>query len=210
MKIVTEFDDYNGTSLCGNYRTKTFGAIFYPDNDTDSSFDVFKAKLAKTTGIPLKIKEENLETLFYLLYAHHAADNIASNDESQFLYKLQSRIFMYGPTWEKRLEVQEKVRSLTDKDLVTGGEAIYNTASAPGTSTAGLVDNNGKLDFLNGQNTTSYRKSKLEGYTYLLSLLETDVTREFLDKFKDLFVPGIVYKPSWHVNTPEYLSLLED
>lgn len=209
--IVTQFDEANGTSICGNYRTRTFGAIFYPEKGSnESSYEVFRRKLAEASGIPMKIKENNLQTLFYLLYAHHAADNIASNDENQFLYKLQSIIFMYGPTWEKRLEVQDGLRALTEDDLKKGGEAIYNTAQAPGTPTAGLVDSDGKLDFLNSQNTTSYKKSTLEGYTYLLSVLDTDVTKEFLDKFQKLFVPGIIYRPEWHVNTPEYISLLEE
>ena len=171
----------------GNY-ARTFTEIFYPEDETKTSFDMFK-EIFDNSGIPLKITEDSLRTLFYLLYAAHGSDYIAGVDENQFKYGIQSRVFMYGPSWEKRLEIQDKLRalSLEEGELFKGSEAIYNSASAPGTAKSNLLNDEGKLGYLNGQNTTEYRKSKIEGYASLLSLLETDVTKEFLNKFKDLF-----------------------
>lgn len=184
-------------NLYGNFRTRTFAEIF-----TESGFDsvqVFDTAI-KECGIPLKIKDESLSTLFYLLYARYGNSHIASSDENTFLYKLASTIFMYGPTWEKRIEIQDKLRALQETDILKGSEAIYNTANAPGTEIAGLVDNEGKLDFLSGQNTTAYRKSKMEGYATLASLLETDVTKEFIDRFANLFLKIVEpYEPLWYV-----------
>ena len=37
------------------------------------------------------------------------------------------------------------------------------------------------------QNTTNYKKSKLEAYTQVWMLLESDVTQDFLNRFKPLF-----------------------
>lgn len=184
-------------NLYGNFRTRTFAEIF-----TEQGFDsvqVFDTAV-KECGIPLKIKDESLSTLFYLLYARYGNSHIASSDENTFLYKLASTIFMYGPTWEKRIEIQDKLRALQETDILKGSEAIYNTANAPGTEIAGLVDNEGKLDFLSGQNTTAYRKSKMEGYATLASLLETDVTKEFIDRFANLFLKIVEpYEPLWYV-----------
>lgn len=184
-------------NLYGNFRTRTFAEIF-----TEKGFDsvqVFNTAI-KECGIPLKIKDESLSTLFYLLYARYGNSHIASSDENTFLYKLASTIFMYGPTWEKRIEIQDKLRALQETDILKGSEAIYNTANAPGTEIAGLVDNEGKLDFLSGQNTTAYRKSKMEGYATLASLLETDVTKEFIDRFANLFLKIVEpYEPLWYV-----------
>lgn len=178
----------NKTFLNG-YWTPTFCDIFLPTEDeTDkTSFDKFK-EMFDGSGIPLKITESNLQTLFYLLYARHGSDPIRGIDVNQFKYGIQSRIFMYGPAWEKRLALQDSLKELSVADAMKGGEAIYNTAQAPGTSTAGLVNNDGKLDFLNSQNTTTYKKTQLEGIASLNALLETDVTREFLVKFDDLFM----------------------
>lgn len=184
-------------NLYGNFRTRTFAEIF-----TEQGFDsvqVFDTAI-KECGIPLKITDNSLSTLFYLLYARYGNSHIASFDENTFLYKLASTIFMYGPTWEKRIEIQDKLRALQETDILKGSEAIYNTANAPGTEIAGLVDNEGKLDFLSGQNTTAYRKSKMEGYATLASLLETDVTKEFIDKFANLFLKIVEpYEPLWYV-----------
>lgn len=182
----------------GNFRTRTFSEIFKPETTDKNSVDIFK-EIFVDSGIPLKVSEESLTTIFYLLYARYGSSHIASYDENQFLYKLQSIIYMYGPTWEKRIEIQDKIRQLKEEDLLKGGQAIYNTASAPGTSIAGLVDAEGKLDYISGQNTTAYRKSKLEGYALLESLLETDVTKEFIDKFANLFLKMVEpYSPLWY------------
>lgn len=181
----------------GNFRTRTFSNIFYREgyNSATVFLDMFE-----NSGIPKKLTDQNLTTLFYLLYARYGNSHIASADENTFKYKLQSIIFMYGPTWEKRLEIQDKLRNLSDSDLLKGSEAIYNTANAPGTSLAGLTDSEGKLDYLSGQNTTAYRKSKIEGYATLAALLETDVTKEFIDRFQNLFIKILEpYEPLWYV-----------
>lgn len=189
-------------NLYGNFRTRTFAEIFYDEN-MDSA-EVFKSMFYEGR-IPLKITDENLTTLFYLLYARYGNAHIASSDENTFLYKLQSIVFMYGPTWEKRLKIQDDLRALKDDEIFKGGEAIYNSANAPGTDIAGLVDEHGKLTYLSGQNTTEYKKSKMEGYAMLATLLETtDVTKEFLDRFQNLFIKILEpYKPLWYVTEVE-------
>lgn len=163
-------------SYYGGFRTRTFSDIF-------ESAEAF-TESAGNIGIPLKVT--NVSTLYYLLYARYGNSHIAFSDENQFIYSLFSVIFQYGPTWEKRLDVQDKLRALTDDELFTGGKAIYNHSYNPGSapSTSTLEE----LLTINDQNTTNYKKSKLEGYSMLLSVLETDVTEEFISKFKKLFI----------------------
>lgn len=127
----------------------------------------------------------NATTLFYLLYAKYGNNPIANRDVNQFKYKVFSIIFQYGPTWSKRVEIQEKLRALSEDDLIKGSKAIYNSAQNPSTkpSTSSLEE----LEYINAQNTTNYKKSKMDAYTQLWDLLATDVTSEFLNKFKNLF-----------------------
>lgn len=127
----------------------------------------------------------NATTLFYLLYAKYGNNPIANRDVNQFKYKVFSTIFQYGPTWSKRIEIQEKLRALSEDDLIKGSKAIYNSAQNPSTkpSTSSLEE----LEYINAQNTTNYKKSKMDAYTQLWDLLATDVTSEFLNKFKNLF-----------------------
>lgn len=171
----------NGYSVYGNYRTRTFADIF-------PSAEEF-SKVYTENGIPTTISNSNLTTLYYLLYAKYGNSSIASSDENQFKYKVFATVFQYGPTWEKRLDIQEKLRGLTDNELFYGAKAIYNSALNP--STGPVQEEDGKpveLTFINSQNTTTYKKSKLDAYSILMELLKTDVTGEFLTKFKKLFI----------------------
>lgn len=132
-----------------------------------------------------KLSDASINLLFYLLYSKYGNNPIANNDVNQFKFKIFSIVFQYGPSWEKRLDIQEKLRALTDDDILKGSKAIYNTALNPSTdpSTASLEE----LEYINSQNTTNYKKSKMDAYTQLWDLLATDVTGEFINKFKVCF-----------------------
>ena len=121
-----------------------------------------------------------------MLYARYGNSHIAYSDENQFRYAVLSKIFMYGPAWEKRIEIQRNVRSLSEDDILQGSKAIYNHAFNPNTEPS--TDALNELPFINDQNTTKYRKSKLDGYANLMALIETDVTETFIATFKKLFI----------------------
>jgi len=131
------------------------------------------------------ISDESVPLVFYLLYARYGNNPIANQDINQWKFKIFSVIFQYGPTWEKRLELQSKIRSLTDDELLTGSKAIHNHAFNPSTapSTSSLTE----LTYINDQQTSSFKKNKLDAYTQQWDMLETDVTEDFLNKFKKCF-----------------------
>ena len=171
-------NQYIGDSYYGGYRTRTFQEIF-PSAESFLSF-------LEECDIPRLIRDDTTELLYGLLYAQYGNSHIAYSDENQFTYQVAATTFMYGPTWEKRLEVQKDLRALSIEELQRGNKEIFNTALNPGTSptTATLEE----LTAINSQNTTNRKKSKPEAYSILLSLLETDVTKEFTDKFRPLFI----------------------
>ena len=147
-------------------------------------------KINQTTGeeeavTTQTISDTSAQTLFYLLYARYGNNPIANRDVNQFKYKVFSVIFQYGPTWEKRLDVQGRLRQLNLGDIRAGAFAMYNQAQNP--ATAPSTDTTDELTYINGQNTTRYTKSPLEGYSILLELLDTDVTEDFLKKFNICF-----------------------
>ena len=180
---------YNGSSLYGNFRTRTFTDVY-------TEFETFKEDYT-SCGIPTTLNDTNLLTLYYLLYARYGNSNIASSDENQFKYKIFSTIFMYGPAWQKRLDIQQKLLNLSDDEIVKGTTAIYNSALNPSQSpsTQALEE----LNYINSQNTTKYKKSKIEGYATIYALIETDVTEEFIGKFKKLFITIVEPElPLWY------------
>lgn len=178
-----------GNPLYGNYRNRKFSDIW-------EEVSVFLSDY-QNNGIPVLISDQSATTLYYLLYARYGNSTIASFDENQFKYKVFTLIFMYGPTWEKRLQIQKEIRDLDISDFVKGSTAIYNTALNPGTepSTQGLEE----LPTIDSQNVNKYKKSIGDAYEQLLGLLETDVTAYFLDRFKSLFLTVVApEEPLWY------------
>ena len=234
-------------------------------------------------GIPTTISTTNATTLYYLLYARYANNPIANYDEEQFKYKVFSIIFQYGPTWEKRLSIQQTLRGLQLEDLVSDGSfselfghqgaassnttdssnstrTIDNDTTSTGTvtvdtdndttdvknhaynpSTAPAVNAYDPLGYINEQNATKnvldgtqettndlagtsdttdqvYANSttgvtsnnsatdsttrtlttgKLKAYERLLGLLKSDVTGEFISKFKVCFKQFVLPERTW-------------
>lgn len=186
--------------LFNKFITRTFSEIFEPTTEDiaagrTESVDVFIYNY-QNCGIPTTIRSaasgtliNSAQTLFYLLYARYGNSSIANADENQFMYRLYSTIFMYGPSWEKRFEIQQNLRNLTESDLLQGAKQIYNHAYNPGTSPA--TSDLTELDAINEQNTTNYKRSKLEAYSSLWDMLSTDVTKSFIDRFENLFIKVI-------------------
>ena len=163
--------------LLPQYNTKLFTDIYETVNDFCYDY--------QHVGIPTTISVNNAMTLYYLLYAKFGNSPIANLDENQFKYKLFSVVFMYGPAWEKRLDIQNEIKNLSADDLLQGAKVIHNHAFNPSTdpSTATLEE----LTYINDQNTSNYKKSKMDAYGQLWSLISSDVTAEFLNKFNICF-----------------------
>lgn len=186
-------DCYNG-SLYGNYRTEKF-TDYYPDVTTflNEYHDI---------GLPVTIDDTNASTLYYLLYARYGNDHIASSDPNRFKYDMFRIIWQYGPNWVKKLEIQTKLRGLTEKELLEGSRQIYNNASNPSVNPSNFTDE--ELQYINNQNVTKSKKGTLEGYGLLMGLLEDDVTEAFLAKFKKLFLTIVMPElPLWYVSEGE-------
>ena len=184
-------------SLYGNFRNRKFTDIY--ENADAFLYDF------NNIGIPTKITEDNATTLFYLLYANYGNSVIATSDENRFKYKLFSIIYEYGPTWEYRLKIQDKIRDLIDDEnqLLAGAEQIYNSSANPGQ----VIDENlfkGGIRTVNQQNVSIHKRNKLDAYGYVQDLLKTNVTGNFLKKFKELFLKFVEpEEPPWYVTEDE-------
>lgn len=174
----------NSVEMIPQYTTVLFTEVW------DSAED-FKADLEDSAFAgcmqdgSVQGQPDNVSLLYYLLYAKYGNNPIANNDITQFKYKVYSVMFQYGPTWEKKLDIQAKLRGLTEAEIMTGSKAIYNQALNPGTApSTGSLD---ELTYINSQNTTNLKRSKLEGYELLVSLLDDNLTAKFIEKFNICF-----------------------
>ena len=178
-------------SLYGNFRQVKFTDVF-PD------VQVFLSLYSDNGGIPAKFSsQDTAKTLYYLLYARYGNSVIASSDTNQFKFKLLSIIYSYGPAWEKRLEIQDKLRALTEDEITTGNTTIMNHAYNP--STAPSTTSLEELTYINEQDTNKSKRSKMDAYSFLWDLLDTDVTTEFLNRFSALFLKVVQPElPLWY------------
>lgn len=138
-------------------------------------------------SLPQELKDETITTLYYLLYGRYGSDCISGTNVYQWKYRFWGMVFQYGPAWEKRLQVQKRVRELSEEDLRDGDLSLNNLAYNPGTAPETI-----STEILKGiaqQNAGIKKRSILGGYSMLESLLATDVSEEFLEHFKDLFKP---------------------
>ena len=153
----------------------------------------------KTIGFPQTnefgsyVTDEDLNLIWLLLIGRFADSTIMPyNTFGAFKVRFMSRVWQHAPSWKKDLDIQNKLRSMSLEDgspIYDGAKAIYNTALNPGTKPTTATTE--ELDYINSQNTTKYKKSKLEGIALLSDLLKNDVTEQFLRRFDDLFLKVI-------------------
>ena len=187
------------------YDTKLFTEVWEEASDFKSEYQAspFAGAIHYGETVGQVTYDDNVTLLYYLLYARFGNNPIANFDENQFKAKVFAIIWQYGPTWQKRLDVQEKLRSISDEDLLKGAKAIYNHAFNPSqTPSTATLD---EIEFINDQNTTNYKKSKMDAYGQLWELLTIDVTTEFLNRFQKCFKQFVRPEKHWI-----YVTELED
>ena len=165
----------------GQYGTVTFGEAF----PTSTQFSTeFKAS-AYYSLLGNEFTDTSIDLVYYLLLAKYEANPTANQDVSLFKNKLFSIIFKYGPTWQKKLDIQKKLRTLTESDIILGTTTIYNRASNP--EQAPTTDTIDELTYINDQNTQKFKRNKTSAYSELYSLLRDNITDAFIDHFKVCF-----------------------
>ncbi len=125
-----------------------------------------------------------------MLYAEYGNSPIANYDVNQFKAKIWSIIFRFGPSWEKKLYIQEKLRNLSDEEIRSGNKSIINHAFNPSSqpSTASLEE----ITEINDQNTSSVKRGMLDAYSTIYELIENDVTTEFINRFRVCFKQFVI------------------
>lgn len=174
---------YNSIDL---YNYPLFSQIWASDTDFINDYNA--------CSIPTTITEQSAKLLYGLLIGRYYNSPINFDSIGQWKQQFMSVIYCYGPSWEKKLELQKKLRTLTDDEIFKGSRQMYNNAANPSTPVM-QADNTEKgtlsdkeLNFIKEQNVTLNERGKLEGYGYLYDLIVSDVTTDFLRRFDNLFL----------------------
>lgn len=165
--------------------TMTFSDVF---EDSDTFISEFKTTPFYRTPVSTMLTDTTLELVFILLYNKYGNNQIVNNSVNQFKSKLYGILWATGPVWLEKLKIQEKIWGLgldDDSEIYKGSTAIYNHAMHPETEPS--TDTDEELPYINDQNTTKYKKSKLEGLMLLANTLNDRLTDDFINKFRRLF-----------------------
>ena len=138
------------------------------------------------TNIPFQ-DQNFLKTIYYLLMGEYADSATTNSSLDMFRYRFMTRIMSYGPQFERELAIQAELLGMDDESLQMSSETIYNQATNP--SKKPPVDSRKALDYIDSQSATLHKRSKLDAWSYLFSMLDGDITAKFIARFDDLFRP---------------------
>ena len=125
---------------------------------------------------------------FLLLQSRYYSSTIAYKDEEPFKMRLFAIIFQYAPTWWKSIDIQNRLRALTDDEILKGASQKSKHGYNPSTIPDGPNTGDTEIDSVNEQTLLQYSKGKVSAYADLMLLLKKDVTNDYISKFKGLFI----------------------
>ena len=182
------------------YDTNLFCEIW----DSSESFlaDYNNTGTEFTNQVPATISQQNALMTYLLLFSRYGNNPIANYDVTQFKNKIFTTIWQYGPAWEKRLKMQEDIRSLTLEEIMTGTKTgwtsdgsqsqtntgsdttinnhAYNPSTAPSTQSTSELDDIDQQQVAKGSNTSTISGSDNKN-------TEQTVTRSKMDAYAQLW-----------------------
>ena len=149
-----------------------------------------------------KVDDKYVKLTWQLIASKYANTPIRSDSESQFKLSVFGIMFSEAPTFVKTLEIQKKIRELTDAELMAGESVISNQANNPDeTPSTQTLD---ELQYINRQQVAKHKKSKIQAYALQSSMLQGDLSEAYVRKFASLF--AIVFVPARFI----YPTIIEE
>ena len=167
--------------LFGNYLNMTFSDIYPSAEEFMEDAQGLAAKL-----IPEDFTPDSLEITYYLLLARYANSSIAAADVNRFKLQLFSLIYQFGGTWQKKVELQKKIRTLAETEARKSNVQINNHAYNPATQTSTTAFD--PLKHIDQKSAATQTKGLLETYAQIGLLLDDSITEDFISHFKKLFL----------------------
>lgn len=143
-------------------------------SDLNDNYSFFK---------PSDMTDDYLTKTYWLVAARFGDQAIAGyDDEGRWKLRLFQALNQYGPTWEKKSELQKSIRALSLEQLKETGKVINNTALNPNNEPT-----TDELDFISSQYTSKSTMSNIDALNLQYLALNDDLDRDYTDHFKTLF-----------------------
>ena len=177
------------------YNTKLFNQVWSNSTDFKADYTSYETGISNLN----KVDDKYVVLTWQLLASKFASTPIRSDSVDQFKLAVFGIMASEAPTWARRLELQKSVRDLTEADLLAGETSIANRAENPDEApTTNTMD---ELTYINVQTTSKQKRSKIQAYAMLDSLLQDDLCETYVHRFNSLFKR--VYVPATYVYTTE-------
>ena len=165
------------------FDTKLFNEIY----ENSDSFLSDYAQFQTDFGDLNKVDNKYIKLTWQLLSAKFGNNPIANLSENQFKLKIWQIIFQYGPTWVKKLDIQQSLRNTSIEDFREGYKSIENQAFNPDQEPS-----TDEINFVSQQRVNKNMSGLLSTYGNLWALLKSDVNGEYLDRFNNLFLKVVI------------------
>lgn len=177
------------------YNVDGFNSIYNNNSATSrftevfTSVDTFITSFRESPLNDANLTDETLKKVFYELVAQYGDSYFKSTNDYRNKLKTFSILANEGVVYQKKLEIQKKLINLTLQELMDNGVSISNYAENPGdeaTTTIDAYEGEDFLKYVNNQNVTKDKNSKLNAYKSQLYAIK-NVTTDFVKKFSQLF-----------------------
>lgn len=196
---------YYNPFIYGSYRNMTFSQIFPTFEDFQANWNNASdgMKYETVNGVQQEVLDTTkLETIYYLLSSEYMNSPIAASSKDRFKMILNTYLFAQGPKYFKKLEIQSQLRNLDLKELREGSKMIYNKAFND-SSLQPIADEEYEADYINEQNVSMNKKSKAEALYQLYAILRSDITADFINVFRRLFLKVVSPQVPLYYETEE-------
>lgn len=172
--------DY-GTSL-----TKKFGEVFETFDDFLKQYkDSYQYIIDKD-----RFSDNDLLIAFISLFSRYCGSTISTTNEEFFKLRLFQLIWQYLPEYLQKTKIRDTLLKMNIEDIEKGDKLINNVAYNPNSEPS--TGEEKELDYINNQSVTISKKNKFKQYREYLTLIGTDYTDKFVQKFSSLFIKVIV------------------
>lgn len=163
------------------YDTKLFSQIWEDSTEFKADYLIYESGIDNLN----KIDDKYVVLTWQLLASKFAQTPIRTNSVDQFKLSVFGIMASEAPTWARRLELQKSLRDMTEADLLAGETSIANRAQNPDEApTTATLD---ELSYIDVQTTNKMKRSKIQAYALLDSLLQNDLCEIYVHKFNSLF-----------------------
>lgn len=139
-----------------------------------------------TSKVTPVLSDDQTYQCYYLLMSRYYDSTFKLTDKDSIARRFGAILASYGAVWAKHKEINQKVRNMSEDEIIEGQTSVSNNASNPSIepSTQTLEE----LTYIDNQLVNKTKRSKLNAYEQFKDMIDSEKDEWLINKFKDLFI----------------------